>query len=145
MDRADQGFAYVDHTADLAVRAWGPTLGAAFAAAGCALTEAMVNLRRVDGRVRREFAARADSIELLLVDWLAALVAEKDTSGLVFSRFQVETRTGAGGASLCASAWGEPLDRERHEPRTEVKGISLLGLLVRRDGARWVVEYVADV
>ncbi len=145
MDRADEGYTYVDHTADMAVRAWGPTPGAAFAAAGRALTEAMVNLERVDGRVRREFAARADSLELLLVDWLAGLVAEKDTSGLVFSRFRVETHVGAGGASLRASAWGEPLDPERHEARTEVKGISLLGLCVRRDGARWVVEYVADV
>jgi SHS2 domain-containing protein len=145
MQTHDDGFSYLDHAADLAVRAWGPDPGAAFGAAARALVGAMVNLERVEARVRRQFSLRAGSLELLLVDWLAALVAEKDTSGLVFSRFCVDARMDAGVAWLRASAWGEPLDPLRHEARLEVKGISLLGLRVRVDGARWVAEYVADV
>jgi SHS2 domain-containing protein len=139
------GFAYRDHTADLAVRAWGATVGEAFAEAARALLGAMVNLDRVRPTELREFSLRAGSLELLLVDWLSALVAEKDTSGLVFSRFCAEVAQYEGGPSLRAAAWGEPLDPPRHEARSEVKGISLLGLRVRAEGTMWIAEYVADV
>jgi SHS2 domain-containing protein len=139
------GFTYLDHTADLAVRAWGGTAGEAFAEAARALGSAMVNLERVRPTTSRAFALRGSSLELLLVDWLAALVAEKDVSGLVFSRFDVDIEENGPEVALRASAWGEPLDRARHEPRSEVKGISLLGLRVRVDGGTWFAEYVADV
>jgi SHS2 domain-containing protein len=139
------GFAYRDHTADLAVRAWGATVGEAFAEAARALLGAMVNLDRIRPAKSREFSLHADALGLLLVDWLSALVAEKDTSGLVFSRFDVNVAEGEGGPSLRAIAWGEPLDPVRHESRSEVKGISLLGLRVRAEGTMWIAEYVADV
>jgi SHS2 domain-containing protein len=139
------GFAYLDHTADIAVRAWGGTVGEAFAEAARALIGAMVSLEWVRPMTSRAFALRGSSLELLLVDWLAALVAEKDVSGLVFARFDVDIVEDGPEVALRASAWGEPLDPARHEPRLEVKGISLLGLRVRVDGGTWFAEYVADV
>jgi SHS2 domain-containing protein len=139
------GFAYLDHTADIAIRAWGGTVGEAFEEAARALVGAMVSLERVRPTTSRAFALQGSSLELLLVDWLASLVAEKDVSGLVFARFCVEIEEDGAEAVLRASAWGEPLDRARHEPRSEVKGISLLGLRVRMDGGTWFAEYVADV
>ena len=139
------GFTYLDHTADIAVRAWGGTVGEAFAEAARALIGAMVSLEWVRPMTSRAFALRGSSLELLLVDWLAALVAEKDVSGLVFARFDVDIVEDGPEVELRASAWGEPLDPARHEPRLEVKGISLLGLRVRVDGETWFAEYVADV
>lgn len=138
------GFGYLDHTADLAVRAWAGTPGGVFAQAALALSGAMVNVDRVRALRSRRFSLHASSLDLLLVEWLSALVAEKDTSGLVFSRFDVEI-AGGGDPSLRAEAWGEPLDPVRHEARTEVKGISLLGLRVRAEGEGWSAEYVADI
>ncbi|MCX6098639.1 MAG: archease [Candidatus Bipolaricaulota bacterium] len=139
------GFTYLDHTADIAVRAWGGTVGEAFAEAARGLIGAMVSLEYVRPMTSRAFALRGSSLELLLVDWLAALVAEKDVSGLVFARFDVDIVEDGPEVALRASAWGEPLDPARHEPRLEVKGISLLGLRVRVDGETWFAEYVADV
>jgi tRNA nucleotidyltransferase (CCA-adding enzyme) len=139
------GFTYLDHTADIAVRAWGGTVGEAFAEAARAVSGAMVSLESVRPTTSRAFTLRGGSLELLLVDWLAALVAEKDVSGLVFARFDVDVKEDGPEVALRASAWGEPLDRDRHEPRSEVKGISLLGLRVRVDGGTWFAEYVADV
>ena len=139
------GFTYLDHTADIAVRAWGGTVGEAFAEAARALIGAMVSLEWVRPMTSRAFALRGSSLELLLVDWLATLVAEKDVSGLVFARFDVDIVEDGPEVALRASAWGEALDPARHEPRLEVKGISLLGLRVRVDGETWFAEYVADV
>jgi SHS2 domain-containing protein len=139
------GFAYLDHTADIAVRAWGGTVGEAFAEAARALVGAMVSLERVRPMTSRAFELQGSSLEPLLVDWLACLVAEKDVSGLVFARFDVEIEEDGTKVALRASAWGELLDRDRHEPRAEVKGISLLGLCVWVEGGTWFAEYVADV
>ncbi len=137
------GYRYVDHTADLAVQAWGPTVAVAFVEAARALTSAMVTIERVSPTERRAFEVCAASLKLLLVEWLSWLVAEKDTSGLVFCRFEARVDVEAG--RLEAEMWGEPLDPIRHEAALEVKGISLLGLAVRQEDSRWVVEYVADV
>ncbi len=139
------GFTYLGHRADLAVRAWGATRDEVFAEAARALVGAMVTLEHVRPATSRSFSLRADSLGLLLVDWLAALVAEKDVSGLVFSRFDVRIRERGSGAELEGTAWGEPLDSARHEPRSEVKGISLLGLSVEAVNETWFAEYVADV
>ncbi len=138
------GFAYLDHTADLAVRAWAETPGGVFAQAALALVGAMVNVERVRALRSRRFSLQASTVDLLLVEWLSALLAEMDTSGLIFSRFDVEMADD-GGPSLRAEAWGEPLDPMRHEARTEVKGISLLGLHVWAENGGWRAEYVADV
>ncbi len=145
MTGADAGFVYVDHPADLAVRAWGRTTGEAFAEAARGLFAAMIDVERVAPAEAMRVRLSADSVELLLVDWLAALVAEKDLSGRVFSQFSVDVRLHVRGAELTASAWGESLDRVRHAPRLEVKGITRLGLSVREEEGRWVARYVADV
>ncbi len=139
------GFAYLDHAADLAVRAWGPTLGEAFAEGARALFAAMVELESVRPATSRTFSVRGETPELALVEWLAALVAEKDTSGLVFARFNARVCVGSSETSVEATAWGERHDPARHDASCEVKGISLLGLRVHRDAGSWTVEYVADV
>lgn len=139
------GYAYLDHAADLAVRAWGSSLDEAFSEAAMALFSAMVRTERVVPNEAREVALSAPSLDLLLVDWLASLVALKDTAGLVFGRFEVRVAAGRTSSALAATAWGEPLDPARHEPGSEVKGISLLGLRVREEHGRWTAEYVADV
>ncbi len=138
------GFAYLDHRADLAVRAWGETLDEAFVEAARALVAAMVSLDRVRPIVQKGFSLQDSSVELLLVDWLAALVAEKDLTGLVFSRFDVRVTEEGSAVTLGGTAWGEPLDAVRHEARSEVKGISLLGLRIRTENGTWFAEYVAD-
>ncbi len=76
--------------------------------------------------VHIECAAPDD--ELLLVDWLNALVYEMATRRMLFSRFEVSIAD----HRLTATAWGEPVDVARHQPAAEVKGASFCELAVRR-------------
>ena len=46
---------------------------------------------------------------------------------------------------LTASAWGEPLDRARHNLEHEVKAITYHGLRVERVGAEWEAEVIVDI
>ena len=80
--------------------------------------------------------------EVLLVDWLNALVYEMATRGWLFSRFEVRIA----GGKLEGQAWGEPVDVARHQPAVEVKGASYTELKVMQtpQGA-WIAQCVVDV
>jgi len=136
---------YIDHTADIALRADGATLEDAFCEAARGLFAVMVEIDAVGDRERLEVEAAADGLEGLLVEWLSRLLAEKDLSGLVFSRFAVAIANTGRGYELRGTGWGEPLDPVRHGAKIEVKGISYLGLAVRRRGGRWTIDCVFDV
>jgi tRNA nucleotidyltransferase (CCA-adding enzyme) len=80
--------------------------------------------------------------ELLLVDWLNALVYEMATRKMLFSRFSVRVN----GHSLHATAWGEPVDVARHQPAVEVKGATYTELSVKQDEeGGWIAQCVVDV
>jgi SHS2 domain-containing protein len=98
----------------------------------------------VEVAAREPVAVRctAPAPDLLLVDWLNALVYEMATRRMLFGRFDVTTD----GQSLDAVAWGEPIDVERHRPAVEVKGATYTALAVepRADGG-YRVQCVIDV
>ncbi len=138
-------FVYLDHAADLAIRAWGSSIGEAFAQAALAMFSKMIRSDRVRPAIAREYTLEAATLRELLVAWLAALLVPKDVEDLVFSRFDVDVRQTKFGFELHGRVLGEPLDTERHEPSGEVKGITYLGLDVREEAGVWYAEFVADV
>lgn len=129
------------HEADVGVRGIGATKAEAFAEAAAAMMAVSVDLGRVRPTERVELACAAPDDELLLVDWLNALIYEMAARRMVFSRFEVEIA----GGTLAASAWGEPVDVERHEPAVEVKGATYTALKVAQCDEGWVAQCVVDV
>ena len=124
------------------MRGIGATEEEAFAAAGSALTAAVVDPERVEARQRVPISCEAPDHELLLVDWLNALVYEMACRGMLFSRFDLRIE----GDRLTGTAWGESVDVVRHRPAVEVKGATLTELRVGRDGeGNWIAQCVVDV
>jgi tRNA nucleotidyltransferase (CCA-adding enzyme) len=130
------------HAADVGVRGIGRTRAAAFVQAALAMTAAVTDPELIEPRESVEIRCAAPDDELLLVDWLNALVYEMATRGMLFSRFDVEIDSG----SLRGCAWGEKVDVEKHNPAVEVKGATYTSLRVtqERDGA-WIAQCVVDV
>jgi tRNA nucleotidyltransferase (CCA-adding enzyme) len=112
------------HGADIGVRGMGATLGQAFEQAAVALTAAIADPAAVKPDEAVRLACDAPDDELLLVDWLNALVYEMATRNMLFSRFEVRLE----GQHLDAMAWGEALERARHDPAVEVKGATYTAL-----------------
>ncbi len=130
------------HEADVGVRGFGATPAEAFAHAAVALTAVVADPAAVEPRERVAVACRASDLELLLVDWLNALVYEMATRRMLFSRFEVAID----GTQLRAAAFGEAVDATRHRPAVEVKGATLTELRVARlEDGRWVAQCVVDV
>lgn len=138
----DRGWEHFRHEADIGVRGWGPTLAEAYVQGALALTAVVARLDDVVPRVPVAISCEAPDPELLFADWLNALVYEMATRGYLFSRFEVTTD----GTRLSATAWGEPVERDRHQPAVEVKGATYTALRVSEDrSGRWVAQAVVDV
>ncbi len=133
---------HFDHGADIGVRGVGPTREAAFEQIALALTGVVTAPSAVRPRIAVAITCEAPGDELLVVEWLNALVYEMATRHLLFGAFTVTID----GTRLAATAAGEPVDPARHEPAVEVKGATYTALHVgqRADGA-WVAECVVDV
>ena len=63
-------------------------------------------------------ACRAPDDELLLFEWLNTLIYEMAVRSMLFGDFTVEIGDGV----LHATARGEHVDLERHQPAVEIKG-----------------------
>lgn len=134
-------FGTFEHDADIGVRGRGATLAEAFASVGRALTSVVTDPASVREVLAVEVSAEAADPEVLLFDWLNALVFEMATRRVLFARYEVRVD----GPSLSARAFGEPVEVARHHPAVEVKGATWTGLRVSREGDSWVAECVVDV
>lgn len=140
--RAAAHWEHFEHGADIGVRGYGTTLEEAFEQAALGLTAVVVEPEDVADTTRVDLECEADDEEILLVDWLNALIYEMAINNMLFRRYHVEVE----GNRLRGSAWGETVDATRHRPAVEVKGATYTALQVRRteDGS-WVAQTVVDV
>ncbi len=130
-----------EHESDIGIRGYGSSIEAAFENAAKALYSVIVNVQSVQQKEKRAVSVSATDPELLLVEWLNALLSLSDIERIVFSRFEVRISD----TTLNGTAWGEQLDRNRHEPGVEVKGATYHMLSVRRDEDQYVAQCVVDV
>lgn len=133
---------HFEHGADVGVRGRGRTVEEAFEGAARALAAVVVEPERVRGETEVVLRAEAPELELLLVDWLDAVVWEISAHSFAFRDFRVTIR----GTRLEATGRGEPIDPERHHPAVEVKGAThTLLAVVRADDGTWTAQTVVDV
>jgi tRNA nucleotidyltransferase (CCA-adding enzyme) len=135
------GWEHVPHDADIGVRGFGQTLEQAFEQAALALT-AVVTHAEVRPQTSVQVSCEAPDPELLLVEWLNAIIYEMAVRTMLFGRFTVHIE----GTRLEGTLWGEPVDIERHAPACEPKGATYTALKVAQgaDGT-WSAACVVDV
>lgn len=133
---------HFSHEADIGVRGRGNSPAAAFEQAALALAAVITDLDRVRNETEVEIRCEAPSLDVLLVDWLNAVIYEMATRSMLFGRFAVAID----GLRLIGKAVGEPVDRTRHEPVVEPKGATFTELRVERyQNGLWVAQCVVDV
>ena len=130
-----------EHEADIGIRGFGSSLEEAFENAAIALYSVIVNTGKVNPKETRAVTVSAPDRELLLVEWLNALLALSDIERMVFSKFEVMIEN----TTLTGVARGERLDRARHEAHVEVKGATYHLLSVKERDGRYTAQCVVDV
>jgi SHS2 domain-containing protein len=129
------------HDADIGVLGVGPTKAEAFRQAALALTAVITDPGTVRPVDSVPVFCQAPSDDLLLVEWLDALIYEMAVRAMVFGDFSIEID----GHELRATAYGEPVDLDRHEPAVEIKGATLTALNVSQAADGWRAQCVVDV
>lgn len=130
------------HGADVGIRGYGTTRAAAFEQAALAMAVIAVDLSSVAASQTVDIDCEAPDDELLLVDWLNALIYEMATRRLCFERFAVQLRD----HRLHGRAFGEPVDSAKHELGVELKGATYTDLRVAREPSGfWLAQCVVDV
>ncbi len=130
------------HDADIGVRGVADSIAAAFEQAAVAMTAVITDPAAVASDVMVEIDCEVPDVELLLVDWLNALICQMALRKMLFGRFEVMLT----GTQLHATAWGEPVDVSRHAPAVEIKGATYTELKVyQQEDGRWVAQCIVDV
>jgi protein archease len=138
---SDRGWEQFPHDADVGLRGWGSSIEVAFEQAALALT-GIVTDAEIAATTKVEVSCEAPDVELLLVEWLNAIIYEMAVRSMLFGRFEVEII----GTRLRGVLWGEPIDQAKHLPACEPKGATYTALRVAQgsDGL-WSAGCVIDV
>ncbi|HUR69835.1 MAG TPA: archease [Candidatus Thermoplasmatota archaeon] len=135
-----EGFDYFEHTADVGIRAWGPTLDVAFGQAARGLIGNMVDITAAKpvGEARIELAG--ENVERLLFGFLDEVLDLFYARMWVFSEFDVTLH---GDTRLTATLRGEAYDAARHGHVHEIKAMTWHGLEVQRSPPQ--VRVIVDI
>lgn len=133
---------HFSHVADIGIRGYGASKATAFEQAALAMLAIMVDPATVAPASEVAICCEEPDDELLLVDWLNALLYEMATRRLLFSEVQVEFTDHA----LRGTARGEAVAPQKHVVGVEVKGATYteLGVHQLADGS-WLAQCVVDV
>ena len=127
---------HFEHGADIGVRGFGASKAEAFEQAALAMTAVVTDLASVQPLESVAIRCEAPDDELLLAEFLNALIYEMSTRKMLFGRVSIRID----GASLSGEARGERVDVARHRPAVEIKGATYTALRVAQENGRWVAQ-----
>ena len=110
----------IDHTADIAIKAFGSSLPEAFCNAAYGMFDIMSDASSIDPLKEIEVKLEAPDMEQLLVDWLSELLYLSEVEETLFCEFEVKIT----GTKLEGKARGEKIDLARHGFNTEIKAVT---------------------
>ena len=131
--------------ADVAFEAESDTLEGLFTSCALAITDIMVDPDTLRQSETHKFVLKSPDLDRLLYDFLTELIIAKDIDSLLFKTFEVEVEVDPATTSLRASAKGEPIDRERHRLRNDVKAVTMHLFGIKKEGKGWKTTVVLDI
>ncbi|MHA1731382.1 MAG: archease [Promethearchaeota archaeon] len=143
----ETGFEFLEHTADVWVRCWGPTIESCIEQAALALLNTIGNPKRVQPAVTRTVEISAPDLETLVVDLLSEVLYLFDAEGLFFRELKIKGQIKREKSIVQARGElvGEKFAPDRHEPDTEVKAITYSYLVIEEGEGMSRLEIVFDI
>jgi len=115
-------YEFIDHTADVGVKAYGDTLSDAFEMAATAMFDIITDSSTIGEVGEYTIQLSADSLEELLIDFLSELLFLHDAYGLLFGSFRIEIDEEK--RVLNASIAGELFNDHKHKKGNEIKAVT---------------------
>lgn len=134
-------FEFLEHTADVGIRAYGKTMAETFENAALAMFSLVADLSVVEEKESFRLEVEAEDRESLLVEWLNELIYFLETQNVLLRRFKVEEISDT---HLVATGHGEPLDLEKHSVGIQIKATTYHMLKVSHN-EYWEAQVIFDV
>jgi len=136
------GFEIIDHTADVAIAAYGADLKKAFANAALGMFSIMTNIDKVNETVICDVEVTADEMKDLLASWLNELLFICEVERILFKRFDISELDGT---RIVAKCYGEKINLKRHKIKTEIKAATyhMTQIEEKRDNVR--IQVLFDI
>jgi SHS2 domain-containing protein len=139
-------FEFLEHTADVYVRAHGTTMEEAYGNAALAMFETMTNSGKIAQTQQETIEVEAEDQYALLYNWLEALLIKFDTEGMLFSRFEItDWKETAESFKFKAKVWGEKFDPKKHPQKVGVKAVTYHLMVIIREPERVILEFILDI
>lgn len=122
-------YEYFEATADIGLKAYGNDMNEAFENAGLAIFNIISDTSLIIPERKIEFEVTSEDDVSLLYDFLEELLFYHETEFMLFSRFDVEIDEKF---HLKAVIYGEEIDWNKHERKTEIKAITFHKMAVKK-------------
>lgn len=144
----DTGHEFLEHTADIQVHAWAPSLEQLFREIGLVLSRVMVEGPKINMEREIEVKMEAEDLEALLFDWLTEFLFYMDTEQLVVGDISIKSlkKSADGGWTIESTLAGEQFKVGRHVSGTEVKAITYSYMEIgKRDDGLYHLMIIFDI
>ena len=143
---SDRGYVFLEHTADVYIKAWGKTLEDAFSQGGIAFIDVITDPKYISPKIEKKITVTGEDIYFLLYNWLDELLYTFSVEQLVFSRIDVEKIEHLDNYyKLSATCYGEVFDINKHPPEVEVKGVTFNLMKIEEKNNKVLLYFVLDI
>ncbi len=139
-------FEYLEHTADVYIRAFGKTMEEAYANSALAMFEVMTDTDKIAQTKQENMQVEAEDQYALLYNWLEALLVKFETEGMLYSKFEVtDWKETEDSFKFKAKVWGEKYDPQKHPQKVGVKAVTYHRMMIIREKESAVLEFILDI
>jgi SHS2 domain-containing protein len=139
-------FEFLEHTADVFIRAHGKTMEEAYENAALAMFETMTDSEKIAQTQEQTLEVEAEDQYALLYNWLEALLVKFETENMLCSKFQITNwRETPEIFKFKAQVWGEKFDPQKHPQKVAVKAVTYHRMVIIREKDRVVLEFILDI
>jgi SHS2 domain-containing protein len=139
-------FEFLEHTADVYIRAHGGTMEEAYQNAALALFETMTDSAKIAQTQQETLDVEAEDQYALLYNWLEALLVKFETENMLFSKFEItDWKETAESFKFKAKVWGEKFNPKKHPQKVGVKAVTYHLMVFIREPKRAVLEFILDI
>ena len=139
-------FEFLEHTADVYIRAHGKTMEEAYENAALAMFETITDTDQVTQSETDSIEVEAEDQYALLYNWLEALLVNSETKGMLYSKFQINSwKETAENFKIKAKIWGEKFDPQKHPQKVAVKAVTYHRMVIIREMDRVILELILDI
>ncbi|MBM3894839.1 MAG: archease [Thaumarchaeota archaeon] len=133
----------LEHATDAVIEITASSLKEAFVVAGQSVVDITLDSEKVEEREQRMLKVAGKDLQYLLFNWLEEVNYQLITEGFAIHRFSVDISKNSE-YKLNATAYGEPLDLQKHRFRVEIKAPTFHEMEIS-EGKEVVMRFLLDL